>query len=207
MVESPARELGDDISPRRQGRRPAWSPAGSPARTANRLAGASVDVWQANAEASTTCSSPASSRRATCGAVHRRRRRPVLLPVVVPRYYPIPDDGPVGELLRATGRHPYRPAHVHFIVAGARLPPLTTHIFVDGTPYLDSDAVFGVKESLIRDVAVVDDPARAAEHRLPNPFRTLTFDLALLARTRRRREPRLPLSGPADAGALRRRSR
>jgi protocatechuate 3,4-dioxygenase beta subunit len=99
---------------------------------------------------------------------------------VVPRYYPIPDDGPVGQLLAATGRHPYRPAHLHFIVSAPGYRPVTTHVFVDDSPYLDSDAVFGVKDSLIRSAPEVDDPIRAAEAGLSNPFRTLTFDLSLL---------------------------
>jgi catechol 1,2-dioxygenase len=99
---------------------------------------------------------------------------------VVPRYYPIPDDGPVGQLLAATGRHPYRPAHLHVIAAAPGHRPVTTHVFVADSPYLDSDAVFGVKESLVREVPEVDDPARAAELGLPNPFRTLTFDVSLL---------------------------
>jgi catechol 1,2-dioxygenase len=86
----------------------------------------------------------------------------------------------VGQLLAATGRHPYRPAHLHFIVAAPGYRPVTTHVFVADSPYLDSDAVFGVKESLVRDVPEVDDPARAAEVGLANPFRTLTFDLSLL---------------------------
>src|SRR5271163_4380772 len=58
-------------------------------------------------------------------------------------------DGPVGEMLEATGRHPWRPAHVHFMISAPGFRRLVTHIFVDGDRYLDSDAVFGVKESLI----------------------------------------------------------
>jgi catechol 1,2-dioxygenase len=57
--------------------------------------------------------------------------------------------------------------------------PVTTHVFVAGTPYLDSDAVFGVKDSLVRDFPVVDDAERAAEVGLPNPFRTVHFDVVL----------------------------
>jgi protocatechuate 3,4-dioxygenase beta subunit len=69
---------------------------------------------------------------------------------------------------------------VHFIVTAPGHRPVTTHLFVAGDPYIDSDAVFGVKESLIREFPVVDDPARAAEVGLPNPFRTVHFDVALL---------------------------
>jgi catechol 1,2-dioxygenase len=98
---------------------------------------------------------------------------------VLPRYYPIPDDGPVGALLRRTGRHPYRPAHIHFIAGAAGFSPVTTHLFVDGSPYLDDDTVFGVKHSLIRRVHHVDDPVLAAEHDLGNPFDLLEFDISL----------------------------
>ncbi|HUZ26703.1 MAG TPA: dioxygenase [Streptosporangiaceae bacterium] len=99
---------------------------------------------------------------------------------IVPRYYPIPADGPVGRLLAATGRHPNRPAHVHFIVSAPDHRTVITHLFAGDSPYLDSDAVFGVKQSLVRPFPVVDDPARADEAGLPNPFRTVHFEVTLL---------------------------
>jgi protocatechuate 3,4-dioxygenase beta subunit len=68
---------------------------------------------------------------------------------IVPASYPIPSDGPVGAMLTALGRHPMRPAHIHFILRAERYETLTTHIFIDGDPYLDTDAVFGVKDALI----------------------------------------------------------
>ena len=68
---------------------------------------------------------------------------------IVPVSYPIPDDGPVGQLLAALGRHPYRPAHVHFMISAPNHERLVTHLFIAGDPYLQSDAVFGVKPSLI----------------------------------------------------------
>jgi catechol 1,2-dioxygenase len=98
---------------------------------------------------------------------------------VVPCAYPIPTDGPVGALLETTGRHPYRPAHVHFIATADGYQPVTTHIFVAGSPYLDSDAVFAVKRSLVRDFAEVDDPAGAARYGLPSPYRHAHVDLVL----------------------------
>jgi catechol 1,2-dioxygenase len=69
---------------------------------------------------------------------------------------------------------------VHFIVTAPGHRPVTTHVFVDTSPYLDSDAVFGVKDSLVREFPQVDDPARAAEAGLANPFREMTFDVSLL---------------------------
>jgi hydroxyquinol 1,2-dioxygenase len=69
---------------------------------------------------------------------------------VLPEAYPIPHDGPVGDLLKGAGRHPWRPAHIHFQITAPGYKTCTTHVFVDGDKYLDSDAVFGVKNSLIQ---------------------------------------------------------
>ncbi|MDA0320133.1 MAG: intradiol ring-cleavage dioxygenase [Proteobacteria bacterium] len=68
---------------------------------------------------------------------------------VRPKFYPIPDDGPVGKMLSQMGRHPFRPAHLHFIIEAEGFETLTTHIFDPDDPYLHTDAVFGVKKSLI----------------------------------------------------------
>lgn len=68
---------------------------------------------------------------------------------IVPKFYPIPSDGPVGKMLDATGRHPNRPAHIHFLITAEGHENLVTHIFASDSPWLDSDAVFGVKNSLI----------------------------------------------------------
>jgi catechol 1,2-dioxygenase len=194
MVESPKRELGDNIALDGKGTPCLVSgqvtgPDGEP------LAGAVVDVWQTNEDGFYDVQQPdiqpAGNLRGLFTTDEEGR---FWFRSVVPRYYPIPDDGPVGQLLAATGRHPYRPAHLHFIVDAPGYRPVTTHVFVDDSPYLDSDAVFGVKESLIRAVPEVDDPARAVELGLPNPFRTLTFDLTLL------RENQAPSAAPpADA--------
>ena len=68
---------------------------------------------------------------------------------ILPTSYPIPDDGPAGQLLTALGRHPYRPAHIHFLISAPGYRTLVTHLFIAGDRYLDSDAVFGVKPSLV----------------------------------------------------------
>jgi hydroxyquinol 1,2-dioxygenase len=68
---------------------------------------------------------------------------------ILPVSYPIPDDGPAGQLLAALGRHPFRPAHVHFMISAPGYRTLVTHLFFEGDQYLESDAVFGVKHSLI----------------------------------------------------------
>src|SRR6185503_19720250 len=87
---------------------------------------------------------------------------------IKPSSYPIPSDGTVGTMLAALGRHPMRPAHVHFIVSAPGYQSVTTHVFVEGDPYLDSDAVFGVKESLIVPFVRHDD-APAAERLADEP--------------------------------------
>jgi hydroxyquinol 1,2-dioxygenase len=68
---------------------------------------------------------------------------------VLAEAYPIPVDGPVGQLLDASRRHPWRPAHLHFMIQAPGYETLITHVFKDGDPYLDSDAVFGVRQSLV----------------------------------------------------------
>jgi protocatechuate 3,4-dioxygenase beta subunit len=99
---------------------------------------------------------------------------------VKPSSYPIPSDGTVGTMLAALGRHPMRPAHVHFIVSAPGYQSVTTHVFVDGDPYLDSDAVFGVKESLIVPFVRHDDPTSAERLGLSNPFYTAAYDFVLV---------------------------
>ncbi|MBR0701829.1 intradiol ring-cleavage dioxygenase [Bradyrhizobium diazoefficiens] len=77
---------------------------------------------------------------------------------ILPCSYPIPTDGPVGEMIVQTGRHPMRPAHVHFLVNAKGYEPLITHVFMDGDKYLDSDVVFGVKDDLVARVEPRTDP-------------------------------------------------
>lgn len=98
---------------------------------------------------------------------------------VKPKYYPIPDDGPVGQLLEALGRHPYRPAHLHYIIKADGFETLTTHIFDPDDPYIHSDAVFGVKESLLAEFRLTDDPARAKELEFSGAFWQVEHDFVL----------------------------
>jgi protocatechuate 3,4-dioxygenase beta subunit len=96
-----------------------------------------------------------------------------------PRFYPIPNDGPVGQLLRAMGRHPNRPAHIHFIVSATGYAPITTHLFAPDSPYLTSDPVFGVKASLIGRFERVADQGQATAAAMPSPFWRLEHDFVL----------------------------
>jgi protocatechuate 3,4-dioxygenase beta subunit len=104
---------------------------------------------------------------------------------VRPVSYPILSDGPVGRMLRATGRHPRRPAHIHFVVDGYE--PVTTHIFDRTDEYLGSDAVFAVKDSLICDFMRHDSPtAEAARLSIDPPFLSADFDFHLKPATKQR---------------------
>jgi catechol 1,2-dioxygenase len=180
VVASPPRSLGDTIALDGKGE-PCLVTGQVTGAGGEPVPGAKVDVWQASADGFYDVQQPGiQPERNLRGLFTADADGRFWFTTIVPRYYPIPDDGPVGGLLQATGRHPYRPAHMHFIVTAPGHQEVTTHLFVDDSPYIDSDAVFGVKESLVRSFPLADDPDRAAEHGLPNPFRTVHFDVRLL---------------------------
>jgi hydroxyquinol 1,2-dioxygenase len=179
MVASPRRELGDTVDLVATGE-PCVVTGQVRSLDGAPLAGALVDVWQADDHGFYDVQQPGTQPEGngrglfTCDGDGRFWFR-----TVTPSAYPIPTDGPVGRLLTASGRHPYRPAHIHFIVAADGHLPVTTHVFVAGSPYLDSDAVFAVKQRLIRDFATVDDPDQAAAYGVEAPFRHAHFDVVL----------------------------
>jgi catechol 1,2-dioxygenase len=107
-----------------------------------------------------------------------------LIRTVLPVNYPIPSDGPVGRMLKATGRHPWRPAHIHFVVSAEGYEPVTTHIFDRTDEYLQSDAVFAVKDTLICDFTKHEKPdAEASRLGITGPYYTAEFDFHLTPAT------------------------
>jgi hydroxyquinol 1,2-dioxygenase len=100
---------------------------------------------------------------------------------IMPQSYPIPTDGPAGALLAAAGRHPYRPAHIHFRLAASGHDDLITHVFVRGDEYLSSDVVFGVKDSLIADFEKRERSMSLAGDAIERPHRYLRYDFTLAA--------------------------
>jgi len=144
------------------------------------LAGARVDVWQANDEGFYDVQQKGIQPDFNLRGVFRTNEAgEYRFTGVKPKFYPIPDDGPVGQLLLALGRHPYRPAHLHYILSADGFQTLTTHIFDPDDPYIHSDAVFGVKESLMARFDLISDPARIAAEGLAGPFYSVTHDFVL----------------------------
>jgi len=148
--EHKAMAHGSDISPNLDGERMfvrsrVTDLVGKP------LSGVPVDVWHADDDGyydsqkpSYETEGPSSRARFVTDADGRFFFRTIL-----PCSYPIPTDGPVGEMILQTRRHPMRPAHVHFLVDAPGHEPLITHVFIEGDKYIDSDVVFGVKDELI----------------------------------------------------------
>jgi hydroxyquinol 1,2-dioxygenase len=115
----------------------------------NPIAGAMLDVWQADPEGLYDSQHAELDEMRMRGIFHSDAEGRYLIRTTRPVHYQIPSDGPVGVMLAATNRHAWRPAHIHFKVTAPGYMPLTTHLFDDIDEYLDSDAVFGVKDSLI----------------------------------------------------------
>lgn len=158
---SPLREYGADISQEAAGV-PAWvhgrvlSVDGSP------IAGAELDVWQNGDNRLYAVQDPEAPEDHLRGRFISRDDGSYAFLAVRPVPYTIPHDGPVGRMLESTGRHPWRPAHIHLIVRAPGYRSLTTHVFDEESEFLDSDAVFAVKKSLLRHFVTrsADDPER-----------------------------------------------
>ena len=170
--------LGDDISGGAKGeplfvQATVRGPDGAP------VADAEVDVWQADADGLYDVQRPELAGAQARGVLRTDAEGNLRFRSVLPVAYPIPTDGPVGRMLGATGRHPWRPAHVHFMIQAPGYQTLITHVFRDGDEYLDSDAVFGVRSSLIGDFQR-HEPGRAPDGNAHlAPFYTLNFDFVL----------------------------
>src|SRR5205814_4048645 len=115
------------------------------------IAGAEVQVWHSDADGVYDVQQPGLSQHRARGVLASGADGSFHFKSVVAEPCPIPHDGPVGRMLQALGRHPWRPAHLHFMITAPGYEQLITHVFRNGDRYLDSDAVFGVRSSLIAD--------------------------------------------------------
>ena len=156
VPNSPLRELGDSTLEN--------ADEGPPLRVRGRvtdldgapLAGAEIDVWQNATNRLYAVQDPNQHPHNLRGRFHAADDGTFEFRAIRPVPYPVPDDGPVGRMLGATGRHPWRAAHVHLLVSAPGHRTLTTHLFDAESRYLDSDAVFGVRDSLV--VRFTPDP-------------------------------------------------
>ena len=164
VPDSPKREFGESMKEYEDGGEPAVLHGRVLTSDGRPIAGAELDIWQNAATGFYAVQQP------DVQPSHNLRGRYVtnengefLVRTVRPVPYPIPNDGPVGQLLRRTGRHEWRAAHIHLKVSAPGFAPVNTHVFDEGSDYLDSDTVFGVKGSLIRPFVLNADGVRVCE--------------------------------------------
>jgi catechol 1,2-dioxygenase len=163
VMNPPKRELGSNISLDGKGE-PIVVHGRVLDEDGHPIAGATVDSWQANSDGFYDVQQkgvqPEMNLR---GVFTTNDNGEYWFRSIKPRHYPIPGDGPVGEMMAALGRGVERASHIHFIVSAPGYDTVITHIFRPDCPFLEVDAVFGVKESLIADFRKVVDAKRAAE--------------------------------------------
>ena len=157
---APWRSNGDAITDD-VGDQPLLVTRSRPGHIRRSLAGATVDVWQNATNRLYAVQDETQAAENLRGRFRTDGDGAFAFRTVRPVDYPIPDDGPVGRMLQATGRHPWRPAHIHLMVSADGHVPVTTHVFDSESRYLESDAVFGVKPSLVRTFAV-HEPRRCS---------------------------------------------
>ena len=143
------------------------------------IAGALLDIWSGDGEGNYDMQIPGETEMRARGKIHADAEGRYLFRSIRPNYYPVPTDGPVGRMLRAMGRHPYRPGHIHMIVSAPGYEPVTTHLFVADSPYLDSDAVFGTKDSLVVKFERCTPGRAPTGEQMSVPYYTAHYDFRL----------------------------
>jgi hydroxyquinol 1,2-dioxygenase len=177
-VGAPDRALGDDI---------AEGVSGEPALYTGRvtdlegqpLPGALLDVWSGDGDGMYDMQMADAGMRAR-GRLKTDNEGRYWFWSIRPTYYPVPTDGPVGQMLSRMGRHPNRPGHIHMIVSAPGHQPLTTHLFVADSPYLDSDAVFGVRDSLIVEYERHGAGTAPDGRKMNEPYHVAHYDFRLV---------------------------
>lgn len=145
------------------------------------IAGALLDVWSGDGEGVYDMQVEGQTEMRARGAFRTDDEGRYWFWSIRPSFYPIPMDGPVGRMVERMGRHPNRPGHIHMIVSAPGHVPVTTHLFVADSPYLDSDIVFGVRDSLIVPFER-REPGAAIDGRVMNsPYWLAHYDFRLVA--------------------------
>ena len=162
LEEAPRFALGDDVANGAKGepcmvRGTVKSLDGTP------VPNALINVWQADADGNYDVQYAHLAHPQARGILNADADGKFHFKTILAEAYPIPSDGPVGKMLAATKNHPWRPAHLHFMIEAAGYERLITHVFRDHDQYLDSDVVFGVRSSLIADWVKLADGTYSLE--------------------------------------------
>jgi hydroxyquinol 1,2-dioxygenase len=143
------------------------------------LENALLDIWSGDGEGNYDMQIPGQAAMRARGRIRTDAQGRYWFRSIKPTFYPVPTDGPVGRMLRKMGRHPYRPGHIHMIVSAPGHLPVTTHLFVAGSEYLNSDAVFGMKESLVAQFDRHSAGLGPNGEPMQTPFYTVRYDFRL----------------------------
>jgi hydroxyquinol 1,2-dioxygenase len=143
------------------------------------LENALLDIWSGDGDGDYDMQIPGETGMKARGRIRTDAAGRYWFRSIRPTFYPVPTDGPVGVMLRRMGRHPNRPGHIHMIVSAEGHRPVTTHLFVAGSQYLDSDAVFGMKESLVAQFDRHPPGTGPNGERVEVPFYTVNYDFRL----------------------------
>ena len=143
------------------------------------LENALLDIWSGDGDGDYDMQIPGETGMKARGRIRTDAAGRYWFRSIRPTFYPVPTDGPVGVMLRKMGRHPNRPGHIHMIVSAEGHRPVTTHLFVAGSQYLDSDAVFGMKESLVAKFDRHPPGTGPNGERVDVPFYTVNYDFLL----------------------------
>jgi len=178
LQDPPEEPLGADIHGEAKGE-PLYIDGSVRSEGGTPVPNAIVDVWHSDAEGFYDVQLPDFAAPTLRARFHTDAQGRFRFWTILPRCYPIPCDGTVGEMLKASARDPYRPAHVHFMIMADGHEKLVTHLFVNGDQYLDSDAVFAVKNSLIRDFTQEAPGVAPDGRKMETPWRSLHSDFVL----------------------------
>ena len=180
VPDAERREFGASIAEEPAGE-PAWVHGHVRDVNGTPIAGAELDVWQNGDDRLYGVQNPHAPEHHLRGRFRTRDDGSYGFLAVRPVPYTIPDDGPVGRMLAATGRHPWRPAHIHMILRAPGYRTVATHIFDAASEYLDSDAVFAVKPTLLRDFVRRSDDDPARPDGVTGPWWSVENDLVLVS--------------------------
>ena len=158
---------------------PAWYSGRVLDENGKPIAGALLDIWSGDGEGTYDMQMEGDVGMKARGRIRTDAEGRYRFRSIKPEFYPVPSDGPVGRMLDKMGRHPMRPGHIHMIVSAPGHHAITTHLFAAGSPYIDSDAVFGVKESLVTAFAKHAPGTAPDGTAIEVPYYTVEYDFRL----------------------------